>query len=315
MRLPGDGPWMLVLSVAAVWGTGCDPGGWRLVESGTEKDLRSVFVEAADRVYISGDDGTVLLWDGEVVTDTSTDAGGAVFVPDLYGIVASGDEVTTAGDDGAVFTRRMAKWTRDQSNTGRRMLAMIRPTPSLFYAVGEGGRVIRRNTGTDTWEQVDAGAPRDAKVTGGWGQSRDTIVLSTDRGVVLELIDGSWVSQTVETETSTTPAPLFAVWSSTRGADLVTVGLGGAIFRRPEGEVTFTREETRVTQDLYAVFGSSRDRAYAVGARGSILGWDGVSWSIEAKSTSSELFAVHGLDDGSLFVAVGSRGTIAVLRQ
>jgi photosystem II stability/assembly factor-like uncharacterized protein len=123
------------------------------------------------------------------------------------------------------------------------------------------------------------------------------------------------VALNVETETSTTPLPLFGVWTSTQGADLITVGLGGAIFRRAEGEVMFTREDTRVSQDLYGVFGVARDRVYAVGARGSILRYDGSEWAVTGSPTSNELFAVHGLADGSLTVAVGSRGTIAVLRE
>ncbi|MCK6551654.1 hypothetical protein L6R52_37825 [Myxococcota bacterium] len=292
----------------------CGPGGWKLVDSPTQQTLRSVFVQTPERVFIAGDDGTVLFFDGTSVTDTSTVIPGLVEQPDFYGVASTADGPVVAGDGGTVMTRIDDVWTFDASSTQRRMLTLLRPTPSYLLAGGEAGRVITRQAGERTWARTDVGAPSDSKITASWGNSRETIVLATDRGTVIERVDGDWVTETVATSTSATPVPLFAVWSSTRGADLVTVGLAGSIFRREEGTVGWGAEPVRSTQDLYGLFGAG-DTEWAVGASGTILTHESGTWDATPSASSSDLFAVHGTPDGAFVVAVGARGTIVVLRQ
>lgn len=305
----------LTLGLTALLSTACDPGGWRRVDSPTDKTLRGVFVETPERVFITGDDGTVLFFDGTTVTDTSTVVRGVFDQPDFYGIAASGREVVVAGDEGQVFARRADVWSRDQSNTQRRMLTVIRPAPSYFLAGGESGRVIVRDTASDTWQHLDVHAPSGAKITGGWGNSRESIILATSAGAVLEKKDGDWVAENVVTDTSTGTVPLFGVWTATRGADLVAVGLGGSIFRRIEGTVGWGAEGTRVTQDLYGVFGVAPDAIWAVGASGTVLRYDGSAWAAVPSASAADLHAIHGTASGELVVAVGDRGTIMILKD
>jgi hypothetical protein len=294
----------------------CDPGGWKSIDTGTTHALRSVFVEAEDRVWLAGDKGTVLFFDGENVTDTSTDAGVKVFVeiPDMYGVASSSGETAIAGDEGLAMTLRDGVWTFDDSSTRQRMLTMVRPAPSQLYAAGENGRVIRRRVGETSWERVDVNAPTNAKITGSWANSERTIAFTTDAGVVLELVEDAWIAQTVATSTSSL-VPLFGVWSSTRGADLVAVGLAGLAYRRPEGQVAWETEDTGSNADLYGIFGASSDEVYAVGSNGTVLLYDGAGWGPVPSASSRNLYAIHGLADGSVIVAAGDEGSAVILRR
>lgn len=293
----------------------CDPGGWKSLDTGAQVTLRSIFVEAKDRIWVTGDRGTVLMFDGEGWVDTSTKVGfTGLDVPNMYGVAASTYETTIAGDRGIALSRREAVWSVDRSNTGERMLTMLRPTPSLIYSAGENGRVIRKRSGDDAWERVDINAPRGAKITGIWGNSESTLAFATDRGVVIESVGDGWVAQTVATETSTI-VPLFGVWSSTRGADLIAVGLAGIIYRRAEAAVDWKIEETGSNADLYAIYGTKNDDVYAVGGTGTVLHYDGAMWSGVPSATSHDLFCIHGLADGSVTAAAGERGTVVILQQ
>jgi hypothetical protein len=305
-----------VVIFGAIFACACDPGGWKSLDTGTTSTLRGVFVEAPNRIWMTGDDGTVLFYDGERFSNTSTDTGRDFDVPNFYGVVASAGETAIAGDDGLVLTRREALWDFDGSRTTARMLTMFRPSPSLFYAAGERGRVIRRRVGETSWEPVDINASGSSKITGGWAISENTIAVTTDLGQVIELVDGQWVSAIAGgTQTSTSVVPLFGVWSSTRGADLVAVGLGGSVFRRAEGAGTLDPEDSTTDADLYAIYGGARDRVFAVGSSGTILEYDGSAWDSVPSASSKNLFAIHGLADGSVMVAVGDKGTAVILEE
>ena len=117
------------------------------------------------------------------------------------------------------------------------------------------------------------------------------------------------------TETSSVPVPLFDVWSSTVGADLVAVGLGGAIYRRSAGEEAWVAEQSGTNQDLYALYGTGPSDLFAVGARGTVVHFDGIAWSPRPSSTARDLFGVSGTDEGGLVVAGGTDGAVILLRR
>ncbi|MCK6546009.1 hypothetical protein L6R52_09080 [Myxococcota bacterium] len=70
------------------------------------------------------------------------------------------------------------------------------------------------------------------------------------------------------------------------------------------------------TEDLFGVWGRSRDDVWAVGWNGTIIHWDGVAWTKETTTATVTLQDVHGLvrDEGPMpgdpIFAVGWGGTI-----
>jgi hypothetical protein len=297
------------LIVVALATLGCDPGGWRVLDTGSPARLRDVHVVSPERTLAAGARGTIIEYDGENVVETSTDADLGPGVPDFYGIASTSGVDRVAGDDGIVLVRKEDEYLRETSRTEARLLMMMAASPTILYAGGESGRVIRGVAGE--WERVDVGAS-GTKITGGWAISDRAVAFTTDAGEVIERDGDRWVATSVETGTAA--LPLFGVWSSTVGADTYAVGLGGSIYKRPEGEEEFELEAT-APGDLYAIFGASPDRIWAVGVNGIIFQWDGLAWKGVPSGTSQDLYAIHGTSDGTFVVAAGDSGTLVILSE
>src|SRR3569832_2924384 len=68
-------------------------------------------------------------------------------------------------------------------------------------------------------------------------------------------------------------------------------------------------ESTGTSQDLWGVWGIHSNDVWVVGDSGTILKWDGSSWTTQASGTTRSLFAVRGVDTNNVW-AVGEDGTI-----
>jgi hypothetical protein len=293
---------------------GCGPERFLAVDTGVQEDLRGVHAVGPDRFLIAGAAGRALAWEAQAFTDTSTDADPGPRRPGLYDVSSVAGRGVMVGDLGLVLRAEGDEWRGEASGVQDRLLTTFRATPTILYAGGEAGRVLRWSSGEGRWRPVNVGAGA-AKITAGWARSDAAVVLATDQGAVIERVGDDWITQTVITETSSVPLPLFAVWSATVGADLWAVGLGGSIYRRPGGDQAWVEEPSPAQQDLYALWGAGADDVYAVGARGTILHFDGVSWRGVPSSTARDLFSVDGSTDGATVVAVGGEGAMVVLRR
>jgi hypothetical protein len=294
-------PWLLLVA--------CDPGGWRVLDTGTDARLQSVYVVSSERILAAGDRGTIIEYDGVTTTVTSTDADRGPRMPGFFGVVSSNGVDRVAGDQGTILARGPKGYVHEDSSTEQRLLTMIAATPSILYAAGDNGRVVR-HVGRE-WSRVDVNAG-DAKITGAWAISAKSVAFTTDRGQVIDKVADGWV--TTRVDTGTAAVPLFGVWSSTTGADTYAVGLSGAIFKRTAGDDEFELEAS-APGDLYAIFGVAPDRIWAVGANGSIMEWDGIEWRGVPSGTSQDLFSIHGTPDGSFVAAAGSRGAVVILQE
>lgn len=317
MRTSPPEPWV-ALALGSACGlvmlSACAPDRFLSTDSGVQRDIRGVHAMPNDQFWMVGAAGLVLRYADEAFVDTSTDADPGPRVADFYDVTDLRGELVIVGDQGLVLRADGLEFPADDNRDSERLLTVLRAGPRTLFAGGELGRVRRRTQDGERWERVNAGAG-EARITGGWAISEASVVLCTDEGTIIERSGDDWVSQTVITETSSVPLPLFDVWSSTAGADLVTVGLAGSIFRRVAGEDVWKQEPTGTQQDLYALYGTRSDDVFAVGARGTILHFDGVAWSGLPSSTARDLYAVTGSLDGKTIVAAGAHGAVVVLRR
>jgi hypothetical protein len=60
------------------------------------------------------------------------------------------------------------------------------------------------------------------------------------------------------------------------------------------------------TQSLYSVWGTSAINIYAVGLNGTILHYDGTTWTAESSGTTNKLNAVWGVSETNIY-AVGEK--------
>ena len=291
----------------------CSPEGFVLVPTGVDEALRAVAVDGEGRVVAVGDRGTILEHARGELTVTSTGA------PDrpthLNAVVLLGRTALFAGDGGVLLARTGTQAVvREDGRTTTRLLALAPFGARGALAAGHEGAVIERDA-EGRWRRVDTGAPRDAKITGAWS-SGESVVLTTDGGELLERREGRWARTRALTETaSVAQVPLFGVWSATTGADLVAVGLGGTVLRRAAGEESWTEEPTPANLDLYAIHGAPPDRAYAVGARGTILRYAEGAWRLVPSGTGQDLHGVFVARGGRTVAVVGAKGTLLLLRE
>ena len=300
----------------------CGPEGFERVFVDDARDLRGVDIDADGDGWIVGRQGALHRVDaGRVTVGTYSfeDSTGRVRTPDLFATTLHRAAGWAVGDGGLALELIVGRnngaddpspidTPAEAENTGEatRWLTTVEVTPSILLAGGERGRVRMREN--ERWTAVDADAPGAARITGAWSAG-ETIVLTTDQGVIVERDSrGRWSAQTVTTETATVPAPLFDVWSSTVGADLYVVGLGGALFRRDADGGEWTQIPTPSFEDLYAIDGRSDDEIYAVGASGTIVEFDGSEWSRTPSGTGRDLFDVRAV--ASEVIAVGDGGTV-----
>jgi hypothetical protein len=72
---------------------------------------------------------------------------------------------------------------------------------------------------------------------------------------------------------------------------------------------TWTQQTSGVSETLYGVWGTSNTDMFVVGTGGTILHWDGVSWTPQVSGTSFALRGVWGTATNNVF-AVGASGTV-----
>ncbi|MBK8012300.1 MAG: hypothetical protein IPK13_13205 [Deltaproteobacteria bacterium] len=306
----------------AVPGAGCGRSGWQRIDTQDGRDLRDVHVIDAKRAVAVGARGHILSVDGEKLAEVAVvDSDGeplpvGLADPNLYAVISTELGDLMGGDGGIILARDIeGAFTQDDSRSNLRIFTLTLAGSLTAYAGGEGGRVLKKSLNETRWTRVDVHAPGSARITGSWAASETRIAFVTNQGTVIEKTSNNWVTQLVTTETSTTPLPLFGVWSASADDDLWVVGLGGSIYRRPSKSTEWRHETTPTHQDLYDIFGTTSDRIFAVGARGTILRYDGQAWAAEAPVLAEDLFAVHGTPDGNRVVAVGSNGALVVLED
>ena len=73
--------------------------------------------------------------------------------------------------------------------------------------------------------------------------------------------------------------------------------------------ISWSAQSSGTTKDLNAVWGSSAANVFAVGNGGTIIRYNGIEWTSQSSGTSVDLYGIWGISESSMF-AVGSGGTI-----
>lgn len=87
------------------------------------------------------------------------------------------------------------------------------------------------------------------------------------------------------------------------------VGDRGTIITTVDGGKRWVKCESGTVADLHGVFFLEKNLGWVVGSGGTILKWDGESWSLQNSAVSSDLYAVHFINRDNGY-AVGAKGTI-----
>lgn len=193
-------------------------------------------------------------------------------------------------------------------------------SPEAIWAVGAGGRVLRRTA--DGWIPETTDAPADTVLWGVWGSSATDLwaVGGTDRpggprGVILRSSgDGAWTRVLDPVLPLEDPADEFAglnlykVWG-TGPDDVHFVGEGGVALHWDGA--AFSRPDTQTTEILFTVHGQPDGPVLAVGGLSAsvVRRWDGTAWVDDGAPAALPLNGVFVRPDGSAWVS-GARGLL-----
>ncbi|HEY4184167.1 MAG TPA: hypothetical protein VGP07_03820 [Polyangia bacterium] len=266
-----------------------------------------------DDVWAVGDLGAIAHWDGAIWAIRSYHQSPSSYEPveqpllqiaaNLSGVWgSSAHDLWVVGDAGAIFHGDGDTWTQMQDAAGG--------TPTLadlagiwgaaaddVWAVGASG-VVLHFQGKE-WTVVDVPTTENLKAIGGTGP--DDIWIAGDNGALLHRTATGWYVSAPKTSST-----LRALWMNE--GELWAVGDDAAAIHWASGTWLATQPPA-VTADLTAVSALGANAAWAVGAAGTMLSWDGTSWSQVPSGSTADYRGLWTNQDSNVW-AVGTNGAI-----
>lgn len=296
-----------------------------LQEEGTASspvaDVRGVWGASATDVFAVGR-GRILHFDG-TSWQTMT-SGTRALLQDVWG--ESRNALYAVGDSGTVLRYDGNRWSRVAGPVPERFLRTVWGHGDTLWVTGYDrdadarmhGLILRSVNGGQSWTETHFPAAVGSLRLWGLTRTGDGTLLVTgfhagtargvDDVVVLRSADGgeTWTQSLVS-------APLhrrmYRVWS--HGSTVVAVGEGsqegttawqGVTLRSTDGGVTWT-EQTHATPVLFGVWGTAPNNVTAVGFGGTILHFDGTSWTdVRPAGSTADYYAAWGTGAGDVFV-------------
>ncbi len=230
----------------------------------------------------------------------------------LYGIWGtSASNVFAVGESGVIIHRDASAWSQMSNDATQDLFGIYGTSGNHVFAVGRSGTILHYD-GT-SWSSMASGTSRD--LYGVWGNADDNFYAVGASGTVLHYDGSCW--QEMESNTYTR---LTAVWGLEDGSEVFSVGYA---YRDDEDNLSYgifrydgdkwckmdTPEVEKGSGKLHGIWGTSETNIFAVGDGGSVLNYDGMTWSIMDSNTENRLYGVW-VNSGSKAFAVGLYGTI-----
>jgi hypothetical protein len=179
--------------------------------------------------------------------------------------------------------------------------------PNYLVLVGVDGELLEV-TGIEPGHRKDWHFYDGVGLWGIWGLSRNDMYIVGERGKLLRGRVFDW--QTPGSDNTNTLLDIHG--TTVRHPEwqmdpfVVAVGVEGTILHNGE---TWTRMESGTEQALYGVWAYSDQAAFAVGANGAIVEWDGGRWTPMRSGTTNWLTCVWGTNPVDVW-AGGTDGTL-----
>lgn len=269
--------------------TGPIPGG----------NLLSIAGLSTDFWFVTDDSGLIYPWsthfDAYLLSGNTNALNGSVYIAD--------GAVYFVGDGGKInqFDYNVSPQPLLNSGTSANLYGIWGDADNNdLWAVGQNGTIIHRQRAAMTPAIIATGAALSCV----WTNNPADAWAAGVQGRVMHYDGNSW---------SDTPGvPIYdvsihALWSFD-GTQVWTVGNNGFIASRV-GASYLADFSYSGTATLYALSGSALNDAWCVGSNGTILHWDGSTWSLVDSGTSNDLYGVCAYNR-SLAYAVGQEGVI-----
>jgi len=260
-------------------------------------DLLDVWSSSASHAIAVGELGFIFAFDGVAWTRQ--------VAPSLERLntvwAASSSLAYVGGDNGVLLRWNGTAWLEQPSPTTEHIYAMWGASPTDVWAVTEGGDVLHTD-GTE-WSVVHT---HTRPLYGVYGTSRTDVHIVGLDGTALHWNGTEW-----STRNTNTTHVLVGLWAAD-AEQAMAVGardFTSGVAMRYSG--TWAEIPPGTTRILSAVWGAVGFDLYAVGDLGTIVRYDGTSWSTMTSGTTEFLWAITGAPDatGAGF-AVGLNGVV-----
>ena len=280
--------------------------GWQQASlpSSVTQDLYAVWGSSDGDIYVAGESGTLIYWDGStwqvITTNTLFDLTSLWELPDIA-VFAAGDEGTLllsyfGGTGWLAFT--------PTDITDSRLNALWGSSVTNVYAIGSLGTILSFN-GT-SWEDVSPSITTGIDLYSIWGSTGNDIYVGGQDGTMFHYDGTTWTA----VSSIPTAQDIRAIWGSS-GSDIYAADINGDILHYNGSSWTITPTTTNGIA-LYALWGSSADDVFAAGETGIVYHYDGNSWgSLSNVPFSLNIYAVWGSTSGKVYFA-GQDGTLLI---
>jgi len=234
---------------------------WMPMTSNTTRNLVDVWGSQANDVYVAGDVGTIMSYDGSTWAEQHSSTG---WVLSLWG--ASPDDIFAVGQDGPVLRGAGAVWSTMESNTTEYLNDVWGASPSDVYAVGGNGTIMHYDG--NGWRQVISNTTEELR--GVWGASKSDVYAAGTNGTILHYDGNHW--SPIE---SGTTENFRDVWG-TSGSNVFVVGNSGTASHFDGAVWNNLNSGGRM---MMGVWGSGPTDVYTTTYDSVIRHWDSITWN------------------------------------
>jgi len=285
-------------------------GVWSRMRLPEHATFSAITGRSADDVWIAGSSeaagNVVYHWNGQTWQSGQVELEPGTGVP-VIALAAHGDAVWA----GSLFTLQrwtQARWEPDPDpdfNLGMR--AFVRMPNALWagadhvWAVGsegQGGMILQRRGGQ--WRETTL--QREGSAVAGWAVAANDVWVAGKYGEIMHWDGSQWTSQ------------LAIPGHRGRWGDLWASGprdvwLVGAQIAHWDGTAWRVVPTPGNTSGFRSVWGTGPDNVWVAGAEGTLLRWNGTTWTRMATGTTRTLTGLWAADPNDLWVS-GEEGTL-----
>jgi hypothetical protein len=220
-------------------------------------------------------------------------------------------DVWAAGDDGIIAHWDGARWARSAAPVANELpyyyTHLWGTGPNDVWAVGTRGVIVHWDGAR--WSPVPSGT--DVMLTDVWGSGPADVWATGSSGTILHWDGVAW-----STNQTGATATLDGIWGS--GADDIwAVGYLSQPFGDALGGIidhwdgaAWSEMPLAAGTNVQSIWGSGPGDVWAVGARGTIVHWNGTTWTLTPSGTITDAFTgIWGSGPDDVW-AVGYKGTI-----
>lgn len=273
------------------------PGTWTKLTSPSTNDLQAIWGSAANNLFIVGNDGVILRYDGSALAAMTS--GVTESLRGVHGVAAN--DVFAVGSGGVILRYNGSAWSTMQNpkDFGKSLASVWGSSASNLIAVGAPGGAVRFNG--SAWTATSTGV--SSYLYGVSGLSASDAVAVGANGEAARFDGSTWAPITTNINRN-----LNAVWGGS--GSYIAVGFSfplGVVLRITGGAV---QEITPAGSGrLYAVTGSGS--SIFVAGEGLVFRFDGSGWTTVTPPQSSQtnFNAIFALSAKDVFLA-GDGGVV-----